>query len=101
MAVSEGQTSKVGALSGRLIDLVVAGTTLALVGVFVLFGMWSWNAVSTNFTSVIVFLGVALGGFGAGLVLFRLSSSAIAQGDRLAKRGPDAESVAPDRARDP
>jgi len=94
MAVSEGQTSKVGALSGRLIDLVVAGTTLALVGVFVLFGMWSWNAVSTNFTSVIVFLGVALGGFGAGLVLFRLSSSAIAQGDRLVKEGRYEESIA-------
>ena len=94
MAVSEGEASKVGALSGRLIDLVVLGTTLALVGVFVAFGMWSWAAVAQNPGSVIAFLLVALGGFGAGLALFRLSTSAIAQGDRLVKEGRYEESIA-------
>ena len=94
MAVSEGEASKVGALSGRLIDLVVLGTTLALVGVFALFGMWSWAAVATNPMSIVAFLLVALGGFGAGIVLFRLSTSAISQGDRLVKEGRYEESIA-------
>jgi hypothetical protein len=94
MAVSEGEASKVGALSGRLIDLVVLGTTLALVGVFVAFGMWSWSAVAANPGSIVAFLLVALGGFGAGIVLFRLSTSAIAQGDRLVKEGRYEESIA-------
>jgi regulator of sirC expression with transglutaminase-like and TPR domain/ribosomal protein L40E len=94
MAVSEGEASKVSALSGRLIDLVVLGTTLGLVGVFVVFGMWSWAAVARNPASVVAFLLVALGGFGAGIVLFRLSTSAIAQGDRLVKEGRYEESIA-------
>src|SRR6267143_1020970 len=94
MAVSEGESSKVGALSGRLIDLVVAGTTIALVGVFAGLGMWSWAAVAQNPASVIAFLLVALGGFGSGLALFRLSTSAIAQGDRLVKEGRYEESSA-------
>ena len=93
MAVSEGEASKVGALSGRLIDLVVLGTTLALVGVFAGFGMWSWAAVATNPMSIVAFLLVALAGFGAGIVLFKLSTSAIAQGDRLVKEGRYEESI--------
>ena len=87
MAVSEGEASKVGALSGRLIDLVVAGTTLALVGVFAGLGMWSWARVAANPSYLVAFLLVALAGFGAGIVLFKLSTSAIAQGDRLVKEG--------------
>ncbi|TLZ58446.1 MAG: tetratricopeptide repeat protein [Methanobacteriota archaeon] len=94
MAVSEGEASKVGALSGRLIDLVVAGTTLALVGVFAGLGMWSWARVAANPSYLIAFLLVALGGFGAGIVLFKLSTSAIAQGDRLVKEGRYEESIA-------
>jgi len=94
MAVSEGEASKVGALSGRLIDLVVLGTILALVGVFAGFGMWSWSAVAANPGSIVAFLLVALGGFGAGIVLFKLSTSAIAQGDRLVKEGRYEESIA-------
>ena len=94
VAVSEGEASKVGALSGRLIDLVVLGTTLALVGVFAGFGMWSWSAVAANPASIAVFLLVALGGFGTGIGLFRLSTSAIAQGDRLVKEGRYEESIA-------
>jgi len=93
MAVSEGEASKVGALSGRLIDLVVAGTTLALVGVFAIFGMWSWARVAANPVSLVAFLLVALAGFGAGIVLFKLSTSAIAQGDRLVKEGRYEESI--------
>ncbi len=94
MAVSEGEASKVGALSGRLIDLVVLGTTLALVGVFAGFGMWSWSTVAANPWSIVAFLLVALGGFGTGIALFRLSTSAIAQGDRLVKEGRYEESIA-------
>jgi len=90
MAVSEGELTKIGILgifSGRLVDLVVLGTTLALVGMFAGLGMWSWSALSANPGSVAVFLAVAFAGFGGGLLLFRLSSSAIAQGDRLVKEG--------------
>jgi len=97
MAVTEGEISKIGLLgllSGRLVDLVVLGTTLVLVGMFAGLGMWSWSAVSANPGSVAAFLAVALGGFGGGLILFRLSSSAIAQGDRLVKEGRYEEAIA-------
>jgi regulator of sirC expression with transglutaminase-like and TPR domain/ribosomal protein L40E len=87
VAVTEEEAKGLRALSGKLIDIVVLGTILGLVGVFAGFQMWSWNAVTTNPGSVGVFLGVAAGGFLAGFVLFRLSTSAIAQGDRLVKEG--------------
>ena len=93
MAVSETEVSKVSALSGRLIDLVVAGTAAALVLIFFLFGMWSWSAVVATPFAMVLFLGIAGAGFGTGLGLFRMSTSAIAQGDRLVKEARYEEAI--------
>ena len=87
VAVTEEEVKGIRALSGKLIDIVVLGTILGLVGVFAAFQMWSWGSVTGNPAGVAVFLGVAAGGFAAGFVLFQLSTSAIAQGDRLVKEG--------------
>ena len=94
VAVSETETSKVSALSGRLIDIVVVGTIVALVAIFALFQMWSAASISASPVALIVFIVVAAAGFGAGLVLFRLSTSAITQADRLVKDGRYEEAVA-------
>ena len=87
VAVTEEDVKGIRALSGKLIDIVVLGTILGLVGVFAGFQMWSWDSVTRNSVGVVVFLGVAAGGFVAGFLLFQLSTSAIAQGDRLVKEG--------------
>jgi len=94
VAVSETETSKVGALSGRLIDLVVGVTIAALVIIFFVFEMSQWTAIAANPLSIILFIVVAAAGFGAGLVLFRMSTSAIAQADRLVKEGRYEEAIA-------
>jgi len=93
VAVSETETSKVSALSGRLIDLVVGVTIVALVVIFFVFGMSQWSAIADNPLSIIVFLLVAAIGFGAGIALFRMSTSAIAQADRLVKEGRYEEAI--------
>lgn len=81
------------AIGGRIMDLVIIGTLAALVGVFVAFGMYSSTAIALNPHSLAVFGGVAAGGFAAGLILFQVSTSAIAQGDRLVKQGRPEEAI--------
>jgi len=87
VAVTEEEVSGVRARSGKLIDFVVVGTIVGLVAVFAGFQMWSWTAISLNPAGLGVFLGVAICGFAVGIVLFQISTSAIAQGDRLVKSG--------------
>jgi regulator of sirC expression with transglutaminase-like and TPR domain/ribosomal protein L40E len=94
VSISETDVSKVSALSGRLIDVVVLGTIAALLVIFAVFQMWSWDSIAGNPLSLYVFVVVALVGFGAGLVLFRASSSAIVQADRLVKEGRNEEAIA-------
>ncbi|MBI4416594.1 MAG: tetratricopeptide repeat protein [Euryarchaeota archaeon] len=79
--------------SGKLIDFVVLGTAAGLVAVFVGFQMYSWTSLGQNPTSLAVFLGVAIAGMASGFVLFRLSTSAIAQGDKLVKEGRHEEAL--------
>ncbi len=86
VAVTE-DTKALRVRSGKMIDVVVFGTIGALLGVFALFQMWSWSAVTAHPLSILVFGVVALGGMAAGFVLFRVSTSAIAQGDLLVKEG--------------
>jgi len=81
------------AIEGRLMDLLIAGTLAGLTGVFVAFSMYSFDAIARNPMSLAVFGGVAVGGFVAGLVLFQVSTSAIAQGDRLVKAGRCEEAI--------
>ncbi len=92
MAVSETETSKVSALSGRLIDLTVLGTVAALLVLFLVFGMWDQANLSA--LNLVLFVVVAAAGFGAGLAFFRLSTSATTQADRLVKEGRYEDAVA-------
>ena len=85
VAVTEEEVTGVRSMSGRLVDFVVLGTIVALVIVFAVFQMWSFSSIGP--LSLGVFLGVAIGGFVAGFLLFQVSTSAIAQGDRLVKSG--------------
>ena len=81
-------------LTGRLIDLVVFGTAAALVALFVGLRLYSWSSIGADPMPLAVFLSVAIGGMGAGFLLFRLSTSLIAHGDRLVKEGRYQEAVA-------
>ncbi|MEK6851964.1 MAG: tetratricopeptide repeat protein [Candidatus Thermoplasmatota archaeon] len=87
VAVTDEGVPSLSLRSGKLIDLVVFGTIGALVAVFLLFQMWRWSVVTGNPASVGLFALVAIGGMAAGFVLFRVSTSAIAQGDQLVKDG--------------
>lgn len=87
VAVTDEDVSSLRVHSGRLIDIVVFGTILALVAVFAVFGMWRWSAIADNPLSISVFVLVAIAGMAAGFLLFRMSTSAIAQGDQLVKEG--------------
>lgn len=87
VSVTEEDVSKLRLRSGKLIDFVVLGTIVALIGVFLVFEMYSWAAISANPVSLGIFGGIAIGGMAAGFVLFQISTSAIAQGDRLVKTG--------------
>jgi len=87
VSVTDEEVSSLGARSGKLIDVVVFGTIGALLAVFAVFQMWRWSAIGENPTSVVVFIAVALGGMVTGFALFRVSTSAIAQGDQLVKDG--------------
>ncbi|OGS48577.1 MAG: hypothetical protein A3K68_05500 [Euryarchaeota archaeon RBG_16_68_13] len=72
---------------GRIVDFVVGGTVAGLVAVFLLFQMYSWSVLSSDATPLIAFLAVASAGMTAGFIVFRLSTNALAQGDRLVKSG--------------
>ena len=87
VSVTDDAVPSLGLRSGKMIDVVVFGTILALFAVFALFQMWKWSAVAANPASVGVFAVVAVAGMAAGFVLFRVSTSAIAQGDQLVKDG--------------
>lgn len=79
--------------STRLIDIVVFGTIGTLVVVFLLFQMWDWNTYSKGATPLFVFGGIAIIGSLIGFVFFRISTSAVAQGDRLVKEGHYGEAI--------
>lgn len=87
VAVTEEGTGSLRVKSGKLIDVVVFGTIGGLFAVFLLFQMWRWSAIAANPLALIVFVLVATVGMAAGFVLFRVSTSEIAQGDQLVKDG--------------
>jgi Flp pilus assembly protein TadD/predicted nucleic acid-binding Zn ribbon protein len=89
--VSEVDVSFLRGLSGRMIDLVVIGTIVGLLAVFFGFSMYSATEISA--VSLGVFGVVAIGGMVTGLMLFRISTSAMAQGDRLVKEGRYSDAI--------
>lgn len=89
--VSEVDVSRVRGLSGRLIDIVVIATIVALVGVF--FGLEMYSAAKISAVSLGVFSAITVGGMVVGLTLFRISTSAMAQGDRLVKEGRYSDAI--------
>ena len=89
--VSEVDVSKVRGMSGRMIDFVVIGTIVGLLAVF--FGMGMYSATAISAVSLGVFGAVAVAGMVVGLFLFRISTSAMAQGDRLVKEGRYSDAI--------
>jgi Flp pilus assembly protein TadD len=89
--VSEADLPKLRGLSGRLIDIVVVATIVALVVVF--FGLGMYSATQISVMSLSIFGAVAIAGMVAGLTLFRISTSAMAQGDRLVKEGRYSDAI--------
>lgn len=79
--------------SARMIDGVVLGTIAMLVVVFALFRMWDWSVYSESSAPLITFVAVAVAGTLLGFVFFRISTSAVAQGDRLVKDGHSLEAI--------
>lgn len=87
VAVTEEGTGSLRVRSGKLIDVVVLGTIGGLFLVFVLFQMWRWSAIASNPLALLLFAIVAIVGMASGFILFRISTSEIAQGDQLVKDG--------------
>ena len=87
VSVTEEDLSKLRVSPGRVIDYVVVVTLAGLVVTFLAFRMYSLDAIAANPTSLGAFLGITAGGLIAGIVLLQLTTSAIAQGDRLVKSG--------------
>ena len=83
----DAEGGKLLRVSGRMFDLVTLGSVAALIGVFVIFRMYDTPLDPSNLIPTILFAGIAAGGMIAALFLFRLSTSEVAQGDRLVKKG--------------
>jgi Flp pilus assembly protein TadD len=81
----DAESGKLLRVSGRMFDLVTFGCGGALVAVFALFRMY--ESPFGNPLPTALFGGIAAGGMVAALILFHVSNSAVAQGDRLVKQG--------------
>ena len=87
VAITDPDVSSLRVRSAKLIDIVVLGTIVGLGVVFAAFQMWQWSSIAQNPGSLVVFGAVGGAGLVLGLVFFRMSTSAIAQGDQLVKDG--------------
>ena len=83
--ITEEELPKIHMLGIRMIDIVVFGTVIGLVAVFAIFGLWDMANMTTMATGI--FFGIAIAGMVATFMLFRISTSAIAEGDRQFKAG--------------
>ncbi len=84
---AETEGKKLLNVSGRMFDLVTFGSVGSLFAVFVVFRMYETLFDPSHPFGILVFAAVAAAGMAAALVLFHLSNSAVAQGDRLVKQG--------------
>ncbi|MBI5000472.1 MAG: tetratricopeptide repeat protein [Euryarchaeota archaeon] len=90
--VTEDELPKVHIFGSRFVDIVVIVTVILIFGIFIGLGMYTW----ANFTglNVAILFSIAGGGMGATWMLFRASTSAVAEGDRLLRDGKYAEALA-------
>lgn len=84
---ADADTGKLLGVSGRMFDLVTFGSVGALVAVFAFFRMYENPFNPANPLPALLFVGIAVGGMVAALLLFRVSNSESGQGDRLVKQG--------------
>jgi Flp pilus assembly protein TadD len=81
----DAESGKLLRVSGRIFDLVTFGSGAALVAVFAGFRMY--ESPFGNPIPTALFGGIAAGGMVAALILFHISNSEVAQGDRIVKQG--------------
>jgi len=93
VSVTEEDISKIKVGHGRLIDITVAGTVIALLAIFALGKMYDSAVLAENPALLVVFIVVAIVGMAVGLMLLRASTSAIVQGDKLVKEGSYQEAI--------
>src|SRR3989442_12374553 len=84
---AETEGRKMIRISGRMFDGVTYASVGALVAVFIFFRMYANPFDPTAPFPILLFAGIAGGGMLAALLLFRISNSAVAQGDHLVKQG--------------
>jgi len=90
---AETEAGKLLRISGRMFDLVTFGSGGALVATFFGFRMYQSLFDAGNPVPAIVFAAIASAGMVAALILFHLSNSEVAQGDRLVKQGRHQEAL--------
>jgi Tfp pilus assembly protein PilF/predicted nucleic acid-binding Zn ribbon protein len=88
---ADGDLPSVHIIGSRYVDGVVLTTISAMVVAFAVTGMYKWSNLSAF--NVAILVGIALGGIIASFMLFRISVSAVAEGDRLLKDGKYRESL--------
>jgi len=90
---AETEGRKLLGISGRMFDLVTFGSVGALLAVFFLARMFERPFDAANPLPTVLFAAVAIGGIAAAFLLYHLSNSAVAQGDRLVKEGRHQEAL--------
>ncbi len=91
---AETEGRKMLRISGRMFDAVTYASVGALLAVFIFFRMYANPFDLSAPLPILLFAAVAAGGMVAALVLFRISNSAVAQGDHLVKQGRYQEALA-------
>jgi tetratricopeptide (TPR) repeat protein len=81
-------------ISGRMFDGVTYASVGVLLAVFIFFRMYINPFDLSAPLPILLFAAVAAGGMVAAISLFRISNSAVAQGDRLVKAGRYQEALA-------
>ena len=91
---AETEGRKMIRVSGRMFDAVTYASVGALLAVFIFFRMYLNPFDFSAPVPILLFAAVAAGGMVAALALYRISNSAVAQGDRLVKAGRYQEALA-------
>ena len=90
---ADTEGGKLLGISGRMFDAVTFGSVAALVATFVGFRMYENVFDPTRPWTAILFVGIAAAGMASALILYHLSNSEVAQGDRLVKLGRHQEAL--------